>query len=472
LRLAEFAGRRLAEIDMEKYDIAVLGGGPGGNNAAVRADQLGASVCIIEEKYMGGVCLNVGCIPTKAMLHASELFHAMSNRAGEFGLACDNPRVDGPAFMKRVHEMVATIRKGMTTKYENGSIDIYHARGELTGPNTISAELCDGTGTVEICADNIVIATGAAPNKPKTFPFRDARVMTTDEAIEADDLPESILVVGGGVIGCEFATFYSELGIKTTIVEMLDRLVQPLDPDCSRAVARSLRQRGVAQHVGVKITKMEVDEQGVVATLADGTELRAAAALIAVGRKPCTVGLGLEAAGVKVEDGLIPVDKYCRTNVPHIFAVGDVAERLQYAHLAARMGHVAAMTICGRDASDTRDVVPVGLFTHPEIATVGLTEQQAREKHDDVKVARLQYRGTGTGWAYGEKEGEVKLIAHASSRKILGGIVIGYHAAETIQEVTCAMKNDLTVDQVFQAIHIHPTFVESVGFAAEEWLYG
>ncbi len=452
----------------DHYQVAVIGAGPGGASAARQAINRGAKVCLIEAGTLGGACLNVGCIPTKAMLHASELCKQM-REAKQFGLSSGEVTVDGPAFMARVSKVVSVLVGGLDKKYQTSEIDLIRGRAALTGADQIEIQLNDG-GVRSIQADSIVIATGSSPARPGLFPWDSPRVMTTDQAVVAEDLPESILIIGGGVIGCEFATVYCELGIPTTLVEMLDRLSAVLDQDASKLIERSLKRRKVKVHIGSGIVSMTADESGVRAEMADGQIAQAAYALIAVGRKPNIENIGLAAAGVETKDGIIPVDDYCRTNVPNIYAVGDVAESRQYAHLASRMGVVAADNATGYECSDDRTAVPVGQFTHPEVASVGATEAQARTQHPAARAASVQYQGTGVGWAYGEKDGLVKIIADSVTQEIYGGLIVGYHASDSLQELALAMKHGLTVQQLADTIHTHPTFVESIGFAADAWL--
>lgn len=453
---------------MKNYDVVVIGGGPGGGAAAQQANLRGSATCLIEANNLGGSCLSVGCIPTKAMLHTSELRRQIS-RADEFGLRCGEVAVDGAGFMKRVHDVVGTIVKGLDSKYQTNDIDLFRGLGRLVAPNRIEIELNDGA-TEQIEARSIIIATGSAPIRPEIFPWDSPRVMTTDEALTAQTLPQSVLIVGGGVIGCEFATIYSELGIPTTLIEMLERLSPALDEDVSKLVQRSLRRRKVDVHLRSKIVEMTADDTGIKAETEDRKVLEASCALIAIGRKANIEGIGLDKAGVEVKDGIIAVDEHCRTNVPHIYAIGDVAEGRQYAHLAARMGIVAGDNATGLETTDDRTVVPVGQFTHPEVGAVGLSEARAKQQYQNVRVASVQYQGTGTGWAYGEREGLVKIIADADTGRIYGGLIIGYRAAETIQELTLAMRQGLTVRTLAETIHVHPTFVEAIGFAAEAWV--
>ncbi|MFB3893657.1 MAG: dihydrolipoyl dehydrogenase [Phycisphaerae bacterium] len=464
-----------------QYDVAVLGGGPGGYAAALRAAQRGAKVCCIEARRLGGTCLNVGCIPTKAMLHASDLYWHFRH-GGDFGFTGAQPALDGAAYMRRVTRVVDTVVNGLAGLMKARKIDVINGRGRLISGNEIAVEPggakpTDGQSTIHnpqstmvVAAKSIILATGSRPARPAMFPWHSPRVFTTDEATVADRLPESVIVVGGGVIGCEFATIYSELGVKTAVVEMLDRLLNGLDVDASRGVTRSLRDRGVEILTGRRIVKMEATAGGVMAELDGGPWLEAAGALVAVGRRPNVEDIGLEKAGVAVEGGLVKVDDHCRTNVDGIYAVGDMAVAMQYAHLATRMGLVAADNAAGREVSDDRSVVPVGVYTHPEVAAVGLGEEDARKACPDLRVSRFPYTASGMAQAYGETEGLVKLMADGASGAILGGLVIGQHATDVIQELAVAMRNKLTVEQVAGTIHPHPTFAEAVGEAAEAWL--
>jgi len=452
---------------MEPYDVAVLGGGPGGYVAALRAAVRGARVCCIEAQALGGTCLNLGCIPSKAMLHASELAWQMRH-AAEFGLAAGERTVDGAAFMRRVARVVAENRAGVESLFKARKIDVLRGRGRLLAAGALAVDAADGPR--ELRARAVILATGTRPARPAFLPWDSGRVMTTDEATTRADLPESALIIGGGVTGCEFATIYAELGIPVTLIELLDRLVPGLDADASKAVQRSLMKRGVAIRVAAKIVAMQAEGNGLTARLESGETLSAAWALATVGRVPNTDGIGLEAVGVAVENGIIRVDERCRTSVPGIYAIGDAAERQWYAHLASRMGIVAADNATGHDHSDARDVVPAGMFTHPEVATVGLAESEARARVCDVRVARYPYLASGMARAFGETDGLVKIIGEAATGRLLGAVVIGPHATDVIQELALAMRQGLTVEQVAATVHAHPTFAEGVLEAAESWL--
>ena len=452
---------------MREYDVAVLGGGPGGYEAAVRAARRGAKACCIERGHLGGACLNVGCIPTKAMLHASELAWNI-RRAEEFGLQVGSPKVDGPAYMKRVAGVVSGLRKGVEGLLASAGVEVIRGRGRLVAPDRLGVEMEDGSK--EVRARAIIIATGARPARPEFLPWDSGLVWTTDEATTAEDLPESVLIVGGGIIGCEFATLYSELGIPTTVVEMLDCLAPGVDKDVAKAILASLKKRKVKVLTGSKVTGLKAGKGGVTAHVDGGEKVQAARVLVAVGRVPNTDGLGLEDVGVQLDGRLVRVDDRCRTSVQGVYAIGDCAETRQYAHLASRMGVVAADNATGHEARDDRRVVPIGIYTHPEVATIGLAEDEARQSGADVRVARFSHRASGMARAYGEPEGRVKLIADAALGEILGAVIIGPHATDVVQEITLAMRHELTVEELADTIHAHPTLCEAVLEAAEAWL--
>ena len=449
------------------YDVAVLGSGPGGYVAALRAALRGAKVCCIEQGAVGGTCLNVGCIPTKTMLHASELFWNMQN-ASSFGFAVGNPQVDETTYLKRVGTVTAGLRKGVEYLLKNRKVELIRGRGSLTAKDTITVETQNGSQ--EIKAKAIILAPGSRPARPGFLPWDCDRLVTTNEATTAETLPKSILILGGGVIGCEFATVYAELGIETTVVEMLDTLVANLDKDAAKAITKSLKKRNVKVLTGSKVTSMKAGENSVTAELEDGKTIEAQTVLVAIGRQPNTENIGLEKVGVKVENKLIVVNERCQTNIEGVYAIGDAAEVRQYAHLASRMGVIAADNAMGHPVSDNLDVVPTGVYTHPEVATVGLSEEQAKQQEQNVKVASFPYKASGMAQAYSETEGLVKIIAEEELGSILGAVVIGPHATDVIQEVAVAMKNELTIEELADTIHPHPTFVEAVGEAAEMWL--
>lgn len=446
-----------------RYDVAVLGGGPGGYAAALRAAQRGARVALVEQTALGGTCLQTGCIPTKAMLAASALCH-QSSRAAEFGLSGPPLVPHGPAFMARVARTVGILGKGIAGLMKARGVEVILGRGRLAGAGALLVETADGATRVE--ARSVILATGARPARPGLFPWSDPRIQTSEEATKAESLPLSVLIVGGGVIGCELATVYSELGIPTTIVERLPRLLAGFEEEVSQAVTRSLARRGVSVFTGKMVAEVACSDLAISCLLDHGPLVEAARVIVAVGRVPNVEDLGLEAAGVRVTEGIIPVDAACRTNVPNVYAVGDVAEKRHFAHLAQRMGIVAADGATGFPAEDDRTVVPIGVYTHPEVASVGVTRENAGE---GARIASFPYLASGMGRACGETDGWVRLVG-AHDGRLLGATIVGRHATELIQEAALALRHRLQVADVAATIHSHPTFSEAFHEAAEAWL--
>ncbi|MBL7221655.1 MAG: dihydrolipoyl dehydrogenase [Phycisphaerae bacterium] len=446
------------------YDVAILGAGPGGLSAAMQVARRGGAACVIESGHAGGTCLNVGCMPTKAMLAASGLCRQIGS-CDRFGLSSSPPVVDAKAFMRRVSEVVATLReKANKALTANKRITLVRGRGRLVDANTLAVQTADGD--VRVSARSVIIATGSRPARPGFFPWDNDCVITSDDAATAADLPQSVLIVGGGVIGCEFATVYSELGVKTYVVEMLDRLLPELETEASAAVSTSLSDRGVEVLTARRVASVAADGS---VELDDGRTIQVHRVLVAVGRQANIADIGLEDVGVEIAGGVIAVDSRCRTNIENIYAVGDAAEARQYAHLADRMGLVAADNAMGHDLADDRVVVPVGAYTHPEIASVGVNLADAREQFGSARVFRYSYRNSGMALVCGQSEGQVKLIADAESGAIYGALWIGSRATDMIAEIALAMRNGLTLEHIHRTIHPHPTFQEAAGAIAAAW---
>jgi len=452
---------------MSQYDVGVIGAGPGGYVAAIRAAQHGAKVCLVEKDRLGGTCLNVGCIPSKALLHAAEVFHEAGN-GNEIGITATDLSLDLGKVIDRKDKVLATLRGGVAALLKKNKVDVLQGTGRLLDANTVEVTGPDGA-TQGVAVKNVILATGSTPREISAFPFDGKRIVSSTEMLSLREVPPRLLIVGGGVIGCEFASMYGDFGSQVTVVEMLERLLPPLDPDLGEGMARVFKRRKTAVHTGAKVESLRAADAGVRAELGDGTIVEADVALVAVGRQLQSNGLGLEEAGVTVDRGSVPVDERCRTNLENIYAIGDVTGRIQLAHLASRMGLVAAAGATGHEAAVPFGIVPWGIFTRPQIGSVGLTEPEARDAGKAVKVAKYPMRSLGVAHAYGQVEGFVKLIAEEQTGEILGLHAMGTHTTEMVHEAAVAMTSEATMDELAETIHSHPTFSEAIAEAAEAW---
>ncbi|MEV7192375.1 dihydrolipoyl dehydrogenase [Streptomyces sp. NPDC093510] len=451
----------------DRFDVVVLGAGPGGYVAAIRAAQLGKRVAVVEEKYWGGVCLNVGCIPTKALLRNAELAHLFTHEQKTYGIKVDGQvSFDyGEAFSRS--RTVADGRvKGVHFLMKKNGITEFDGRGTFLDANTLQVAKSDGT-TATIGFDNCIIATGATPRLlPGTS--RSERVVTYEEQILADSLPESIVIAGAGAIGIEFAYVLHNYGVKVTIVEFLDRVAPLEDADVSKELAKQYRKLGIDVLTSTRVES--IDESGekvrVTVTGKDGKEqvLEADKVLQAIGFAPNVSGFGLEATGVALtERGAIDVDGRCRTNVPHIYAIGDVTAKLMLAHTAEAMGVVAAETLADAETMELDyPMIPRATYSQPQIASFGWTEAQAKEKGFDVKVAKFPFQANGKAHGLGDTVGFVKIISDAKYGEIIGAHLIGPDVTELLPELTLAQQWDLTVHEVARNVHAHPTLGEAV----------
>ncbi|MGB3437764.1 MAG: dihydrolipoyl dehydrogenase [Actinophytocola sp.] len=443
------------------FNVVVLGAGPGGYVAAVRASQLGLSTAVIEEKYWGGVCLNVGCIPSKALLRNAELAHIFTTEQKTFGIQVDGTvRFDFGTAHARSRTVADGRVKGVHYLMKKNGITEFTGRGTFTGPNEI--EVNGETVTF----DNCIIAAGASA---KLLPGTSLseRVVTYEEQILTDELPGSIIIAGAGAIGVEFAYVLANYGVDVTIVEFLDRMVPLEDAEVSKELARHYRKLGVTVLTGTKVESIDDSGDQVtveVSTKGERKTLKADKVMQAIGFQPNIEGYGLENTGVATtERGAIDVDERSRTNVPHIFAIGDVTAKLMLAHNAEAMGIVAAETIGGVEtmAIDYR-MVPRATFCQPQIASFGYTEEQAREAGYDVQVAKFPFTANGKSHGLGDTRGFVKLLSDKKYGELLGGHLIGPDVTELLPELTLAQQWDLTVHEVARNIHAHPTLSEAV----------
>jgi dihydrolipoamide dehydrogenase len=450
----------------DHYDVVVLGAGPGGYVAAIRAAQLGKSVAVVEKKYWGGVCLNVGCIPSKALLRNAELSHTLTHEKKKFGIEGDATMKYGPTH-KRSRQVSAGIVKGVHYLMKKNKITEVDGWGTLTSPTSMDVELNDG-GTQQLTYDNLIIATGAYTRLVPGTELSE-RVVTYEEQILTDELPESIVIAGSGAIGVEFAYVLANFGVEVTIVEFLDRIVPLEDPEVSKELTRQYKKLGVKLMTSTKVEKIDDsgDKVKVTVSPADGGDsqtLETDKVMQAIGFVPRVEGYGLEDIGVELtERGAIAIDGRGRTNVDGVYAVGDVTAKLMLAHTAEAMGIVAAETIADAETMEVEyDFIPRATYCQPQIASMGYTEEQAKEKGYDVTVAKFPFSANGKAAGLGEPVGFVKVIADKEFHEIIGAHLIGPDVTELLPVLTLAQRWDLTADEVARNVFAHPTLGESV----------
>jgi dihydrolipoamide dehydrogenase len=448
-------------------DIAILGGGPGGYVSALRAAQLGALTVLIEEEKIGGVCLNIGCIPTKALLRSAEVYRVFQ-RAEEFGLTLEGRvRPNWPSIQARKERTVEQLVSGVGVLLRKAGVRVLPGRGQFVAPKTLEVALADSVQRVD--AANIVIATGSRP-MPLPLPGFDLPgVIDSTGALALEDLPRRLLIVGGGVIGVEFTEIFNTFGVEVTIVEMLSSLLPLMDADLGQALAWTFGQRGVEMLLNSRVTRVDAVDGGLQATVAtpdSEKKLNADKILVAVGRRPNLEDLGLEIAGVRVEKTGIPVNAQMQTNVPGIYAVGDVTGGIQLAHVASQGGEVAVENILGHTSTLNLKTVPSCVYTDPEIASVGLTEAQAHEAGHDVRVGRFPLSASGKALTYGETDGLVKVVSETRFGEVLGLHIVAPHASDLIHEGGLALALEATLEEVTATVHGHPTLGEAVREAA------
>ena len=451
-----------------EYDVAVIGGGPGGYVAAIRAGQLGLKSCVIERDALGGVCLNWGCIPSKALLKNAEILSYI-HRADQFGLHFDNFRADYSVAVARSRQVVDRMTRGIGFLLRKNNVD--HIAGQATIASPTAIDVAGAAGqTSRVSARNIIVATGARPRSIPPLPVDGQRIITSREAIVADDVPDSIAIVGGGAIGVEFAYVYRMYGAKVTIIELLPRLVPNEDEEISQQLERAFGREGIELRTGAGVTAASADATGVTLTIdKDGaTEtLRYDKVLVAIGVQPNTESLGLETVGVDTERGYINIDDRMATNVPGIYAVGDVTGKLALAHVASAQGVTAVEAIAGEETQPLDyTMMPRATYCHPQVASMGLTEAQAREQGYDVKIGRFNVQASGKAVAMGENDGLVKLVIDAKYGELLGGHLCGPEVTELLGELSMTKLLEGTTLELGWAVHAHPTISEMVHEAA------
>ncbi len=459
---------------MANYDVLVIGAGPAGYVAAIRAAQLGSKVAIVDKEFLGGVCLNVGCIPSKALLKNAEVAYTLRNRGEEFGFSFKDLKLDYGAAVKRSRQVSERLVKGVEFLMKKNKIDVIMGVAKLTAKDTVSVKLKGGE-TVEYKAKNIIIATGASPMSAPGVEPDNEQVLTYWPAILQQKLPKSVVIVGGGAIGLEFATVWSSYGSQVTLVEMLDRIAPLEDEEVSKELAKSMTKSGINVKTGTKVEKVEKLKGSVkvsVSGKAGPETLEAEQVLLAIGFRPNTKELGLGQAGVKLgQRGEILIDDRMATNVPGIWAVGDVTAKLMLAHVGSAMGIVCAENIAGVETIklDYR-MMPRATYCHPQVASFGLTEAQAKEAGYEVKVGRFNFQANGKALGLGDYAGWVKLITDVRYGEILGAHMIGPEVTELLPELTIAQMAELTAAEIARNVHAHPSLTEvlmEVAHAAE-----
>ncbi|MDR1076143.1 MAG: dihydrolipoyl dehydrogenase [Xanthomonadaceae bacterium] len=450
--------------------LVVLGAGPGGYTAAFRAADLGLDTVLVERySTLGGVCLNVGCIPSKALLHAADVIEQAAH-AGDFGVEFAKPKIDLGKLRDYKDTVVGQLTKGLAGMGKQRKVRVVRGVARFISPHEM--EIVDAAGVAQLLRfEQCIIAAGSQAVKLPMFPWDDPRIMDSTDALSLQDVPKKLLVVGGGIIGLEMATVYRGLGSEVTVVEFMDQLMPGADKDLVRPLADRLKKQGVSVHLQTRATGVKAAKQGITVVFEGADQPENATfdrVLVAVGRAPNGAKLGAGQAGVQItERGFIPVDKQMRTNVPHIFAIGDIVGQPMLAHKATHEGKLAAEVAAGEKREWIARVVPSVAYTDPEIAWVGVTETEARQKGLNVGVGRFPWAASGRAIGLGRTEGATKLVFDAATRRIIGGGIVGAHAGELIAEIALAIEMGCEVEDIGHTIHPHPTLSESVGMAAE-----
>jgi dihydrolipoamide dehydrogenase len=458
----------------EQFDVTIIGSGPGGYVAAVRAGQLGLKTAIIEKEKdarLGGTCGLRGCIPTKALLNAAHLYQ----KAGEFehfGLKVSNLGYDWPGVQKYKSDVVAKNSAGVTYLMKKNKVAVYNGFAKILGPGKVEVALADGKKET-LQTKNIIIATGSVVRPIAGFETDGKQVVNSDQILELNKVPKSLIVMGSGAVGVEFASVYARFGSETTVVELLDRIVPLEDAEVSKELQRSFKKQGIRCETGLKLDKMEKTKTGVKVSgknaKGETVELEAEMLLVAVGRMAYIEGLGLESTKVKVSPkGTVETNEYCETAEPGIFAIGDVLPTAQLAHLASKEGILVVERIAGKKVEPIKhNLVPNCTYCDPEVASVGLTEEKARAAGYDVKVGKFPFSASGKARILGETDGFVKIVAEKKYDEVLGVHIIGPHATELLAEACVGMALETTADELGRIMHAHPTVSESVMEAAE-----
>jgi len=445
-------------VDKRKFDLIVLGGGPGGYPAAIRAAQQGKSVALIEAKQLGGTCLNRGCIPSKALIAGTDIISQLS-QASKFGIHFGDVTVDFAQLARHKDGVVDKMRSGLEGLIQANKITLIRGFGKFVTANEIKVL---GDDSCTVVADKVIIATGSEPRNIPAFPFDYERVHDSTSLLALKKLPQSIVIVGGGVIGCEFASLYATLGVKVTVLELLPTIIATEGKDICESLTKAFVKRGIQVYTGVKVEKIKRTDEGVQVIVEGEKAYEAEMALVAVGRSLNTHSIGLDKIGVLVLDNqMVSVNEKMETSVPGVYAVGDIASKWWLAHVASHQGIVAADNACGKKAEISYQAVPSVIFTYPEIGTVGLSLDEAMKRGYKAKLGAFPFQALGKSQASLHTEGFAQIVIDEKTGQILGAQVVGFEAATLIAELTLAITNELTVESLTETIHAHPTISEA-----------
>ncbi len=446
--------------------LAILGAGPGGYVAAIRAAQLGAQVTVIEDTEVGGVCLNKGCVPTKTLLASTALLHK-AKKLKEYGIDFSGQFTPNLSkIFERKNKVVSTLVRGIRSLFKSWGVTLIEGRGRLLSPRDIEVERKNGL-TETVVADKIIIATGSRPAQLPLFPFDGEYILSSDDAVDIPSIPKSIIIIGAGAIGSEYSFIFRELGSEVTVLEIMSRALPMEEPEISEELERELKKNNTKLITEAKVTEVKRQQDGIHVYLEKGRELVAERLLVSVGREFNSKGIGLKALGINTgRKGEIVVNEMMETNKEGIYAIGDVTGGLLYAHVASQQGKVAVTNVLGGIEKIDYRAVPYVLFTYPEIASVGLKEYQAVEKGIKTKTGHFQFRSLGMPHIKGEITGFVKIVSDEKSDRILGVHIIGPHASDLIHEATLAIKAGLKTKDIAETIHTHPTMSETMMEAA------
>lgn len=450
---------------MREFDCVVVGAGPGGYVAAIRAAQLGAKTAIIERNKIGGTCLNWGCIPTKALYYSAKTLDK-ARHAAEFGVNVGDVSFDLAKAVERKDGVVKKLVGGVEQLLKGNKVEVIKGNAYIESAGKI--RVSNNDSTEEIAAKSIIIATGSEPAMIPAFNIDRVNVLTSTEMLDLKKVPESLLVIGGGVMGCEFATLFAAFGSSVMIVELLPTILSTEDKMVARVISKRFKEMGVSVLTEVQVESVTPDGCRVKTRLKDGREFITEKVMVAIGRSFNSAGIGLDKLGVAMDRGRIAVDERMETNVKGIYAIGDVTGKMLLAHVASTQGIVAANNAAGKNEKMDYSIIPAGIFTDPEIASVGLREKDAEEKGIPVSVGRFPYAASGKALGMGETEGFVQIVADPGTDKVLGCSIVGAHATDLIGEIAIAMKAGATVKDIANTVHAHPTLPEMVMEAAED----